>query len=136
MTQTYRATRLLVGAGFATIRQQPFPIHGANPNCSNAYWRWYARQAENTATINRAFVITDKERMALVSNLTANGDHTIILKGGNVPFVHGKKPETSESDIRYQLVSDAYFHGITNGEAFQAFTSRGDEIPWQDIGLV
>jgi hypothetical protein len=78
-------------------------------------------------------VITDKERMALISNLTANGDHT---KGGNVPFVLGKKPETSESGIRYQLVSDAYVHGIMNGEAFQVFTNRGDEIPWQDIDLV
>jgi hypothetical protein len=53
--------------------------------------------------------------MVLISNLTANGDHTVILKGGNVPFVLGKKPE---SDIRYQLVSDAYVHGIMNGEAF------------------
>lgn len=81
-------------------------------------------------------MITDKEWMALISNLTANGDHTVILKGGNVPFVLGKKPETSESGIRYQLVSDAYVHGIMNGEAFQAFTNRGDEIPWQDIDLV
>jgi hypothetical protein len=56
-------------------------------------------RAENTATINRVFLITDKERMTLISNLTANGDHTVILKRGNVPFVLGKKPETSESDI-------------------------------------
>jgi hypothetical protein len=68
-----------------------------------------------TATVNQAFVIMDKEWMTLISNLTANGDHIVTLKGGNVPFVLGKKPDISESDIRYQLVSDAYVHGIMNG---------------------
>lgn len=76
--------------------------------------------------------------MALISNLTANGDHTVILKGGNVPFVLGKKPETSESDIRYQLVSNAYVHGIMNGEAsrrspIEAMRSLGRTLIWSEL---
>jgi len=55
-----------------------------------------------------SFGITKKGYFALVSKHAKVGDHIVIFRGENVPFVLRK--EASRDDLEYQLVGDCYVH--------------------------
>ncbi|TID14357.1 HET-domain-containing protein [Venturia nashicola] len=71
-------------------------------------------EARLRAAIFRTFVQTEKEYMGLVSGKVERGDQIWLLKGSKVPVVLRKKDEKSE----YEVVGDAYVHGVMYGEAF------------------
>lgn len=47
---------------------------------------------------------------------SAVGDSIALLEGGRVPYVLRAKPGMENGP--YEIIGDAYIHGITNGEAW------------------
>lgn len=67
------------------------------------------------ASCYRRFAITEQGMFAVVSPDTRVGDELMLLQGGPVPFV-ARKHESAES--AWELVGDAYVHGVMRGEAY------------------
>lgn len=63
----------------------------------------------------RKFGVTEKGRMGMLPRTTAPGDIVCVLYGSKVPVVLRKVPDAEA----YQLVGEAYVHGIMKGEAVQ-----------------
>ncbi|KAG6178779.1 hypothetical protein E4U36_006175 [Claviceps purpurea] len=79
-------------------------------------------------TVNRYALCVMKERfMGLVPLLAKEGDKIVVIHGCDVPYVIRRTQEQSH----YQLVGEAYVHGVMNGEA----TEQGPEFH-SDIILV
>jgi hypothetical protein len=66
-------------------------------------------------TLNRRMVITETGYLALAGCSAAIGDHLAICKGSTVPLV--LRPAAGQN--RWNLVGDAYVHGIMKGEIFE-----------------
>ncbi len=56
-------------------------------------------------------------------NVTRRGDVVFLVRGADVPFV--LRPIGEEKDKRFQLVGEAYIHGVMDGEMAK----------WDDGGL-
>ncbi|KAG6032698.1 hypothetical protein E4U19_007273 [Claviceps sp. Clav32 group G5] len=79
-------------------------------------------------TVNRhALCVTREHLMGLVPLLAKNGDMIVVMHGCDVPYVLRRTQEQGY----YQLVGEAYVHGVMNGEAMQ----QGAEF-YSDITLV
>ncbi|CCE34273.1 related to heterokaryon incompatibility protein (het-6OR allele) [Claviceps purpurea 20.1] len=79
-------------------------------------------------TVNRhALCVTREHMMGLVPLLARGGDMIVVMHGCDVPYVIRRTKEQGY----YQLVGEAYVHGVMNGEAMQ----QGAEI-YSDITLV
>lgn len=77
-----------------------------------------------TACSARRFAVTEKGFMALVSPATVTGDWICIVFGATVPYILRQ----TIKEGRFQLVGDAYVHGIMYGEALSEDTSPSDII--------
>jgi hypothetical protein len=66
----------------------------------------------NLATSCRRMVRTRNGYIGLVPHLAKAGDWVVVLKGAKVPHVLRKR------GADWELIGDAYVHGIMNGEAF------------------
>jgi hypothetical protein len=77
----------------------------------------------------RRFVITKHGRLGWCPHTCQEGDVISVLAGGRVPFVLRKCGEN-----QYQLVGDAYIHGIMDGEAVEALYNKGGS--WDSINLI
>jgi hypothetical protein len=75
-----------------------------------AYTRPFSNAAI-TSCLNRSFVTTLNGHLALVPRLTVPGHLVCVLRGGNVPFIL-----QSKKDEYFELLGEAYVHGIMNGE--------------------
>ena len=84
----------------------------------------------------RAFVTTETENMALASKPVEVGDHIVVLKGGDAPFVLRPIGDLRSGFMKCYLVGDTYMYAIMHGEAVRKFRDRGLEVPWQEIDLV
>lgn len=74
-----------------------------------------------TATMGRAFFVTEEGRFGLGPSTLAVGDDICVLLGGTVPFALRPKPMRrlpGQAEI-YLLVGDCYVHGIMDGEAMK-----------------
>jgi hypothetical protein len=78
---------------------------------SKGYHR-YERRAYNCCW-NRSYFTTKKGYMGIGSNALETGDIVYVLFGGKVPYI--LRPKNGY----YQLVGDAYVHGIMEGEAIK-----------------
>jgi hypothetical protein len=95
-------------------------VSGADPSeidllrreSSNADWHEYELRAVNVLW-HRSFFATDNGYMGLGPNALEVGDVVCVLFGGNVPFI--LRPKNGV----YQLVGEAYVHGIMEGEAIK-----------------
>jgi hypothetical protein len=83
---------------------------------------------------NRAFFITSNGSMGLGPSKTKPGDQVVILSGASVPAllrlseepvlvpeISNAAASTSRSIGRYQVIGEAYVHGIMGGEAIKDF---------------
>jgi hypothetical protein len=77
----------------------------------------------------RSFVITKHGRLGWCPHTCQEGDVISVLAGGRVPFVLRKCGEN-----QYQLIGDAYIHGIMDGEAVEALYNKGGS--WDSINLI
>ncbi|KAF2228474.1 hypothetical protein EV356DRAFT_457751 [Viridothelium virens] len=66
----------------------------------------------NPASI-RKFAVTEKGYFALVPYESRAGDHFILLKGGQVPYVIRQQGE------KWNHIGECYVHGLMEGEAFE-----------------
>jgi hypothetical protein len=62
----------------------------------------------------RRVVRTERGFLGLASHATRVGDEVVICKGSSVPLIMRRYREEDE----FQLIGDAYVHGIMKGEAF------------------
>jgi hypothetical protein len=73
----------------------------------------YMSQAFATC-LERTFIITRKGYFGIAAPGTRKDDLVCVLRGGNAPFIL-----RSENRNLYNLLGDAYVHGIMSGEAVQ-----------------
>jgi len=79
-------------------------------------------------TGRRGFILTRKGYMGFANQNCRVGDIIVVLPGGRVPYIFREAPDMTvnngdESPLaRYQLIGDAYLHGIMDGEAFTSIT--------------
>jgi predicted glycosyl hydrolase (DUF1957 family) len=55
--------------------------------------------------------------MGLAAPLAREGDVVVVLYGGNVPYVLRSTQSPSNDEQLWELVGEAYVHGIMEGEA-------------------
>ncbi|KAE9363194.1 hypothetical protein N431DRAFT_357128 [Stipitochalara longipes BDJ] len=75
-----------------------------------AYTRPFS-DAAISSCLHRSFAMTQKGYLALVPRSTVPGHLVCVLRGGNVPFIL-----KSKADGYFELVGEAYVHGIMDGE--------------------
>jgi hypothetical protein len=71
------------------------------------------------AARNRCLSTTSCGRLALVPGLTRPGDKVVLARGGDLPLIL-----RSHGDF-WELVGEAYVHGVMHGEAFSALECTG-----------
>jgi hypothetical protein len=77
--------------------------------------------AAHSACGNRRLFHTSKGYLGLGPALLQAGDIVSVLAGGIIPFVLRQDSRSSLSKRRFQLVGEAYVHGIMRGEAVSKF---------------
>jgi hypothetical protein len=81
--------------------------------------------AEGSCSFGRRFAVTKKGYMAMIPPHSEVGDLICILLGGQTPFILRYDPDNGDSDNTmgnrgtYQLVGEAYVHGLMGGEAMK-----------------
>ena len=90
----------------------------------------YGRQLNNTLVTRRLFR-TDNGLLGLGPRSLQTGDHVFVLLGARVPFVLRPIQLVGGSRNRYEMVGEAYIHGIMQGEALD----RG-ELSKMEIEIV
>ena len=81
---------------------------------------------------NRVFFIAKDDTssyMGIVMGVPRHGDCVCVLLGGDTPFVLRPKEQDE-----WELVADAYVHGIMDGEAMAR--TNGEGFEYQDFALV
>jgi hypothetical protein len=71
--------------------------------------------------LNRSFFTTACGRMGIGPYRSKHGDVVAVLYGGDFCFVLRRRGN------QYELVGDAYTHGIMKGELFEG--GNGDQMP-------
>jgi hypothetical protein len=77
--------------------------------------------AAHSACGNRRLFHTSKGYLGLGPALLQAGDIVSVLAGGTIPFVLRQDSRSNPSRRRFQLVGEAYVHGIMRGEAVSKF---------------
>jgi hypothetical protein len=85
----------------------------------------------------RSLCVTKRGYIGAVPPLARNGDIIYLIQGAQVPFVlrpvATTDPGANESSSNsFELVGEAYVHGIMDGE----FHGRDELLPWRDVNLV
>ena len=76
--------------------------------------------AFKVASASKRFAVTEKGYMGFVPENCKRGDVVTILAGGSVPIVLRPISDIlSPSSVYYQVLGDAYIHGVMDGELFQ-----------------
>jgi hypothetical protein len=73
----------------------------------------YFSQASNTATRNRRFLITEEGYFGLTSPGTEVGDLVAVFLGSMIPYIIRERRDAGPDEKKYQLVGQAYHHGVT-----------------------
>jgi hypothetical protein len=81
--------------------------------------------AARFACVNRRLFHTSKGYAGIGPALSKAGDVVCVLSGGTAPFVLRKDLRSNPSKRRFQLIGEAYVHGIMHGEA--SGQHRGNE---------
>ena len=86
----------------------------------------------------RRFIRTSKGFIGVAAQRCLVGDLIVVLAGGRVPYVLRQMPprETDSNGLgysgtRYQILGDAYVHGIMHGEAL--LESDGTQVKLKEI---
>ena len=130
------------------------PVHDAW--CYNNWKRWAALQdmamnlsnevhlfhaAFRAISLRRGFASTEKGYIGWVPLEARIGDAVVILPGGRVPYIlrpvndpQLDSMHRGESIQYYQILGDAYIHGVMDGEIFSIFKVMGGEL--DVIGLI
>lgn len=92
--------------------------------------------AVENATLGRRFVTTAKGYIGLATRESRAGDVVAILGGGAVPFILRPMPSVPAAQavlgltdgLFFQVIGDAYVHGIMDGEAFSICGKNKDDL--------
>jgi hypothetical protein len=74
---------------------------------------WKAMQA---GVVGRCFCVVGDTYMGLAAPLSRVGDVVVVLYGGNVPYVLRHIRSPSKDEQLWELVGEAYVHGVMEGE--------------------
>jgi hypothetical protein len=95
-------------------------IHAANRDIMEVDFLW------DNPGCQRSFAVTKSGYIGMVPRRCRNGDIVCVLYGGKVPFILRKCEEPfgrSDQGDRYQLVGEAYVHGLMDGQGLE----KGEE---------
>ena len=67
--------------------------------------------------------------MGIAMGVPQDGDHVCILLGGDTPFI--LRPRENKNE--WQFISEAYVHGIMDGQAMARITEPGFEYQKFDL---
>jgi hypothetical protein len=106
-----------VGKVFADFMEYIYTLlDGHNPE-------WYHEKMHSAFIIEpslsmyamqKAFCLTSQGRLALVSRSAQKGDKICVIAGAGVPYtIH-----PVEGTANHELIGEAYYHSLMNGEAF------------------
>lgn len=88
--------------------------------------------------IGRRFVVTKLGLIGFVPESCEREDLIVIMPGGGVPYVLRPTNFVDDRGFEdkkcYTILGDAYIHGIMDGEAFEGFEERGQQL--EEIVLV
>lgn len=126
----------------ATDVLDAYEYQDAYPRSSN-WLQLVHRFSGFLAYSGRKLVATRGGALALVPSEAQKGDALIIVAGARVPFVvklHTVILDSSdpgrEESLAFQLVGEAYVHGIMHGEVCESLAADGKEVPWNDFTFV
>ncbi|KAK4442826.1 heterokaryon incompatibility protein-domain-containing protein [Podospora aff. communis PSN243] len=101
-----------------TLRDDPFVVEYfvmlRRPSARNELQHGHYLPSIGMTITNRSFIVTEDGSMGLAPGMTRVGDVVVIIAGANTPFV--LRP-VAEDTRRFQMVGEAYVHGVMNGEA-------------------
>lgn len=85
----------------------------------------------------RSLCVTKRGYIGAVPPLARSGDIIYLIQGAQVPFVLRPVAATDlgsneSSSNSFELVGEAYIHGIMDGE----FHGQDELLPWRDVNLV
>jgi hypothetical protein len=66
--------------------------------------------------LKKFFLSKDKQWMGFIPIDAEIGDVIALLEGGRVPYI--LRPKTGVDEGCYELIGDAYVHGIMDGEGW------------------
>lgn len=89
------------------------------------------RQAYSTAVKMRKFAITGRGYFGLVPRGTQAGDRIVVFDEAPVPLVARKVDDSTVTQDAYELIGEAYVHGIMQGEVRDM-----EHIKLQDLSIV
>ena len=96
--------------------------------------RWYEDCAKES-TYTRRFFTTKKGYMGLAAENVTEGDVVAVFNGARVPHVLRPADEVDGRSMKsFRISSDAYVHGIMDGEALGA--STGEPVEEESLLLV
>ena len=74
----------------------------------------------SVATFQRSFCVTEHGYMGLVPRTARVGDVVCLLEGAQTPFIlrANDSSESSGEDLSWNLIGEAYIHGVMDGEAW------------------
>ena len=99
------------------------------------YGEHYNR-ALHQAAIGRWFFRTHRGYVGIRPRNLSRNDHVVILKGGSLPFVV-RQVGVCDLEQRpvYELLGEAYVHGLSDGEALQDFNDAERDSRWKKVAL-
>jgi hypothetical protein len=85
---------------------------------------WAGFQGNFNAIDGRRMARTDTRYICLVPRESVEGDSVVLLEGGKMPLVIRRdKSDLQKKELcdlpRWQVVGEAYVHGVMKGEAFK-----------------
>ncbi|KAL0941989.1 heterokaryon incompatibility protein [Colletotrichum truncatum] len=86
----------------------------------------------NTMPLRRFFTTKAEKRLCIGPALSNKGDKICIIAGCNFPLVLRQIRDEKGQDSAFQLIGEAYVHGIMNGEAIAALKRRTwwEKLAW------
>ncbi|KAH8594437.1 heterokaryon incompatibility protein-domain-containing protein [Bisporella sp. PMI_857] len=114
--------------GVTALREDPEAVplgdprfnYGTSESANNFGGRARVDQATSYMRYDCRFFITQQGYIGRGPPSLQQGDQVCVLFGGRVPFILRKDKEVEE----FQLVGEAYVHGIMKGEAMQDLSAR------------
>ncbi|KAM0266213.1 hypothetical protein ACHAPA_007215 [Fusarium lateritium] len=79
-------------------------------------------------SLYRRLIRTDDGKIGFGPEMSEEGDTIVILPGGKVPYVLRHVQVTVPGAPRFQLLGDAFIHGVMDGEAINPQTSVFEEM--------
>jgi hypothetical protein len=121
-------SKLKIAAFEDFLKSRGAPTFVPHSQASDKIMKMFARIYESGIGLSRRLFTTEGGYLGVANNGIRKGDRICLIDGAPVPFIlRGPVPTHDEFTI-YNLVCDAYVHGVMYGEASNTCGSRFETI--------